>query len=130
MMGAGKYFGNGGDDYQIRRALLKKSGLSQKGSLLSFLCATKKESEPVAHCCVCLLYVCLLKNKVVFKSYTPNQLRMLPPSLEELIEKNHPVRIVNQVINKIDVDPLLKKFRGGGTSSYHPRMHLKVKLQL
>jgi transposase len=67
-----------------------------------------------------------LKNKVVFKSYTPNQVVMLPPSLEELIEKNHPVRIVNQVIDKIDVDPLLKKFKGGGTSSYHPRMLLKV----
>lgn len=51
---------------------------------------------------------------------------MLPPSLEELIDKNHPVRIVNQVIDKIDIDPLLKKFKGGGTSSYHPRMLLKV----
>jgi transposase len=67
-----------------------------------------------------------VKNKVVFKNYTPNQVVMLPPSLEELIEKNHPVRIVNQVIEKIDVDPLLKKFKGGGASSYHPRMLLKV----
>jgi transposase len=67
-----------------------------------------------------------LKTKIVFKSYTPNQVVMLPPSLEELIEKNHPVRIVNQVIDKIDLDPLLKKFKGGGTSSYHPRMLLKV----
>ena len=40
--------------------------------------------------------------------------------------KNHPVRIVNQVIDKIDVDPLLKKFKGRGTSSYLPRMLLKV----
>lgn len=53
---------------------------------------------------------------------------MLPPSLEELIEKNHPVRIVNQVVDRIDIDPLLKKFKGGGTSSYHPRMLLKVLL--
>ena len=51
---------------------------------------------------------------------------MLPPSLEELIDKNHPVRIVNQVIDRIDIDPLIKKFKGGGTSSYHPRMLLKV----
>ena len=51
---------------------------------------------------------------------------MLPPSLEELINKNHPVRIVNQVIDRIDIDALLKKFKGGGTSSYHPRMLLKV----
>jgi transposase len=46
--------------------------------------------------------------------------------LEELIDKSHPVRIVNQVIDRIDIDPLLKKFKGGGTSSYHPRMLLKV----
>ena len=51
---------------------------------------------------------------------------LLPRSLEELIDKNHPVRIVNQVIDRIDIDPLLKKFKGGGTSSYHPRMLLKV----
>ena len=51
---------------------------------------------------------------------------MLPPSLEELIEENHPVRVVNQVIDRVNIDPLLKKFKGGGTSSYHPRMLLKV----
>lgn len=51
---------------------------------------------------------------------------MLPPSLEELITENHSVRIVNQVIDRINIDPLLKKFKGGGSSSYHPRMLLKV----
>jgi transposase len=66
------------------------------------------------------------KSKVVFKNYTPNQVMMLPPSLEELITANHPVRVVNQVIEQINIDPLLKKFKGGGTSSYHPRMLLKV----
>jgi len=74
---------------------------------------------------VVTLLVCT-KTKVVFKDYTPNQLMALPPSLEELIDENHPVRLVNQVIEKIDIDPLLKKFKGGGTSSYHPRMLLKV----
>ncbi|MCA6381800.1 MAG: hypothetical protein IM606_04195, partial [Cytophagales bacterium] len=48
-----------------------------------------------------------LRSKVVFKNYTPNQVMMLPPSLEELIDKNHPVRIVNQVIDRIDIDALL-----------------------
>jgi transposase len=67
-----------------------------------------------------------LKTKVVFKSYTPNQVVMLPPSLEELIDKNHPVRIVNQIVERINIDTLLKKFKGGGRSSYHPRMLLKV----
>lgn len=74
---------------------------------------------------VAILLVCA-KSKVVFKNYTPNQVMMLPPSLEELITENHPVRIVNQVIDRINIDPLLKKLKGGGTSSYHPRMLLKV----
>jgi len=51
---------------------------------------------------------------------------LIPPSLEEMIDKSHPVRIVNQVIDQIDIDPLFAKFKGGGTSSYHPRMLLKV----
>ncbi len=50
----------------------------------------------------------------------------LPPTFEELIDKNHPVRVVNRVIDEIDLDPLLKKYKGGGSSSYHPRMLLKV----
>lgn len=74
---------------------------------------------------VAILLVCA-KSKVVFKDYTPNQVMMLPPSLEELITANHPVRVVNQVIDRINIDPLIKKFKGGGTSSYHPRLLLKV----
>ena len=74
---------------------------------------------------VAILPVCA-KSKVVFKNYTPNQVMMLPQSLEEIIEANHPVRIVNEVIDRINITPLIKKFKGGGTSSYHPRMLLKV----
>lgn len=51
---------------------------------------------------------------------------LLPPSLEELIEENHPVRVVDRVIDKINIDGLIKTYQGGGTSSYHPRMLLKV----
>lgn len=64
--------------------------------------------------------------KVVFKNYTPHQTLLLPPSLEELLEENHPVRTVNSVIEKINLEPLLKQYKGGGTSSYHPKMLLKV----
>lgn len=66
------------------------------------------------------------RNRVVFKDYHQDQAMLLPPSLEELIAPNHPVRVVNQIINTIDVDNLLRQYKGGGTSSYHPRMLLKV----
>lgn len=63
---------------------------------------------------------------VVFKDYNQNQLMLLPPSLEELIEPNHPVRVVNEIIDNINADTLINQYEGGGTSSYHPRMLLKV----
>jgi transposase len=66
------------------------------------------------------------RSNVKFKEYAQNQIMLIPPSLDEMIDVNHPVRIVNQVIDQIDIDPLFAKFKGGGTSSYHPRMLLKV----
>ena len=66
------------------------------------------------------------KGVVVFKPYDPNQQMLLPPSLDELIPEGHPVRVVNQVIEKIDLDVMSKQYKGGGTSSYHPKMLLKL----
>ncbi len=63
---------------------------------------------------------------VAFKAYRQHQSMLLPPSLDELIAAGHPVRVVNQVMDKIDIDPLLKKYKGGGAGSFHPRMLLKV----
>ena len=51
---------------------------------------------------------------------------LLPPSLEELIADNHPVRVVNDVIERINIDPLLATYKPGGTSIYHPKMLLKI----
>jgi transposase len=64
--------------------------------------------------------------KVVLKTYNQQQTMLLPPSLEELIAQNHPVRIVSKVLDHIDVEPLIAKYKAGGTSSFHPRMLLKV----
>lgn len=61
-----------------------------------------------------------------FKHYDQNQPMLLPPSLDELIEANHPVRVVSHVIDQINIDVLLKQYKPGGTSVYHPRMLLKV----
>jgi transposase len=62
----------------------------------------------------------------VFKPYTMAQPQLLPPSLDELIEPDHLVRVVNAAIDQLDLRPLLAQYKGGGTSSYHPQMLLKV----
>lgn len=50
----------------------------------------------------------------------------LPPNLNDLIPADHTVRIVNDVINAINVEPLLKAYYVRGGSNYHPLLLLKV----
>lgn len=64
--------------------------------------------------------------KVVFKKDKSNQLMLLPPDLGSFIPDNHLVRTVDKVINELKLSPLLDTYKGGGTSSYSPRMLLKV----
>jgi len=68
----------------------------------------------------------LVRSKLVFKDYNHNQNLLLPHSLEELIAPNHPVRVVNQVVDNLNLDPILEKYEGGGCPAYHPRLMLKV----
>jgi transposase len=69
-----------------------------------------------------------ITSKAVFKQYQPSQSLLLPASLEELIPMQHLVRVVNSVIDKMDITSIINKYEGGGTSAYHPRMLLKVLL--
>ncbi len=64
--------------------------------------------------------------KPLFKAYRQNQRFLFPPSLEDMIAQNHPVRVVSEVIDRVDIDIIIKKYAGGGATSYHPRMLLKV----
>lgn len=64
--------------------------------------------------------------KPLFKAYQQNQVYLFPPILEDMIAAHHPVRVVSEVIDRIDIDVIIKKYKGGGTTSYHPRMLLKV----
>jgi len=51
---------------------------------------------------------------------------LLPPSLDELIPAKHPVRVVDEVLGKINIQPLINCYASGGAASYHPGMLLKV----
>ena len=64
--------------------------------------------------------------KIVFKKAKSNQLLLLPPDIGSLIPDNHLVRVVDKVIDHIKLSPLFDTYKGGGTSSYSPRIMLKV----
>ncbi len=63
---------------------------------------------------------------VAFKQNHQHQLMVFPPSLDEMIGADHPVRTINEILEKVDITKLVQQYKPGGTSSYHPRMLLKV----
>lgn len=66
------------------------------------------------------------KSDPVFKPYVMNQMRLMPLSYDEKIPAGHLVRLVNEAIDALDLAVLEEQYAGGGTSSYHPKMLLKV----
>lgn len=62
----------------------------------------------------------------VFKDYSQNQLTCFPADLGTLIAESSPARIVSMVVDKLDVSEVVKTYKFGGASSYHPKMMLKI----
>jgi transposase len=65
-------------------------------------------------------------GKVVFKRYEQNKIELLPASYEELIPEGHLVRLVNKGIDQMNLAGIISEYKGGGTSSFHPKMLVKV----
>ena len=61
-----------------------------------------------------------------FQSYNQQQNWLFPPSIEELIPEDHPVRIVNGIVEQLDLNLLIQEYSKEGKPSYHPKMMLKV----
>jgi transposase len=64
--------------------------------------------------------------KVQFKALPSNSPSLFPEDIFAKIPSNHPVRLVNQVVDDLNLDHIIKLYKGGGTTSYHPRMLIKV----
>lgn len=69
-----------------------------------------------------------ITSKAVFKEYNQQQIQLLPPDLGEWIPENHLVRVVNQVVERLDLSSIINQYEGGGTSAYHPKMLIKLLL--
>ena len=65
-------------------------------------------------------------TKVLYKSYTQNDYFLFPPCIGDFIPENHPVRTVNAILDNFDISEIESTYKGGGTTSYHPRMLLKI----
>ena len=64
--------------------------------------------------------------KVQFKALPSNSPSLFPEDIFAKIPTNHPARLVNHVVDDLNLDHIIKLYKGGGTTSYHPRMLIKV----
>lgn len=67
-------------------------------------------------------------SKAVFKSYNQGQISLFPSSLDEKLPQDSPARLINQIVDSLDITKVIDTYKGGGTSAYHPRMMLKIVL--
>ncbi len=66
--------------------------------------------------------------KIQHKSYDQNDSLLFPPCLGDFILDNDPVRVLNAIVDNLDISFIESTYKSGGCNSYHPRMLLKVVL--
>lgn len=66
------------------------------------------------------------KPKVVFKTYCKSQEFLLPKNIEDMIPEGHISKLIDMVIEQMNLQELYEKYKGGGASAYDPKMLLKV----
>jgi transposase len=64
--------------------------------------------------------------KVTFKIGSGSCPILFPENIFDKIPDNHPARLVNAVVDSLDISDIIASYKGGGCSAYHPRMMLKV----
>ena len=65
-------------------------------------------------------------TKIHFRPYIPNQTVLFPQRIDEDIAKNDPVRMVDALVESLNLGGFRKLYKECGRSPYHPRMMLKV----
>lgn len=61
-----------------------------------------------------------------FKKYDQSQILYIPMDFQSLISSDHLSRIVDEVVEEIDMELQESSYRGCGCSPYHPKMMIKL----
>lgn len=67
-----------------------------------------------------------MNTKLHFRPHINNRLVLFPQRIDEDIAENDPVRIMNAVVDSLNLDNFKKLYKERGRSPYHPKMMLKV----
>jgi transposase len=64
----------------------------------------------------------------MFRPYDQQQSFLLPPSLSEFLDEDHPAHVINDIVDRLDLSRLESRYGHMGQPAYHPRMMVKVML--
>ena len=64
----------------------------------------------------------------MFKKYDQNQQFLLPLRLESFIPEDHIARILNDIIETVDITAIESTYSENGSPAYHPKLMLKILL--
>ena len=67
-----------------------------------------------------------MSAKLHFREHINNQLVLFPERIDKDIASDDPVRLVNAVVDSLDMSRIYSLYYDRGASPYHPRMMLKV----
>lgn len=62
----------------------------------------------------------------MFRPYQQEQMFLLPPTLQDFIPEGHPVHMINDLVEKLDLAVLYGRYGAIGQPAYEPRLMLKA----
>ncbi|VUT28146.1 MAG: Transposase DDE domain protein [Candidatus Syntrophoarchaeum sp. GoM_oil] len=68
-------------------------------------------------------------NLIAFIRRLRNQNWLFPPSIADLIEEDHICRLVDEIVEGIDLKRIEEKYSGPGSPAYHPKVMMKILIQ-
>ena len=120
---------DGSQDYDVLGYVYEYLKVCQNAHLL-FLCTKPRLSQAGALLLpkdfVSLSITFYTMTKIHFRPYNPNQTVLFPPRIDEDIAEHDPVRMVDALVESLNLESFRKLYKECGRSPYHPRMMLKV----
>lgn len=66
------------------------------------------------------------RSNIRFKALPAQAPSLFPEDIFGRIPQSHPVRLIDQVVDGLNIDQILEEYKGGGAPGFHPRMMIKV----
>ena len=61
-----------------------------------------------------------------FKEYIQNKNELFGYSFDDFIPQNDPVRILDSIVENLDIRKIINRYNNVGCPGYHPKMMIKI----